>query len=111
MPVILNASDCDLWLDPGLKDTADALEMLKPYDALQMGAYPVSSRVNQVQNDDADCAKPVEPDSPPQGQLLDNRSFGRTIVFSIGPQLSDTPFVAGLSLVDTRKDFRTINVQ
>ena len=70
MPVILNACDYDLWLDPGLKDTADALEMLKPYDALQMGAYPVSSRVNQVQNDDADCARPVERESPPQGQLF-----------------------------------------
>jgi putative SOS response-associated peptidase YedK len=70
MPVILNASDYDLWLDPGLKDTADALEMLKPYDAIQMGAYPVSSRVNQVQNDDADCAKPVERESPSQGHLF-----------------------------------------
>ncbi len=70
MPVILNASDYDLSLDPGLKDIADALEMLKPYDAFQMGAYPVSSRVNQVQNDDADCAKPVEQESPRQGQLF-----------------------------------------
>jgi putative SOS response-associated peptidase YedK len=70
MPVILNASDYDLWLDPGLKDTADVLEMLKPYDALQMRAYPVSSRVNQVQNDDADCAKPVEIEAAPQGQLF-----------------------------------------
>jgi putative SOS response-associated peptidase YedK len=68
MPVILNASDYDLWLDPGLKDTADALEMLKTYDALQMSAYLVSSRVNQVQNDDADCSKPVEREAPPQGQ-------------------------------------------
>ena len=70
MPVILNASNYDLWLDPGLKDTADALEMLKPYDAPQMSAHPVSSRVNQVQNDDADCAKPVERESPPKGQLF-----------------------------------------
>lgn len=70
MPVILNSIDYDLWLDPGLKDTADALELLRPYDALQMRTYPVSSRVNQVQNDDADCAKPVELESAPQGQLL-----------------------------------------
>ena len=59
-----------LWRDPGLNDTADILEMLKPYDALQMSAYPVSSRVHQVENDDADCAKPVEQQSPPQGQLF-----------------------------------------
>lgn len=44
--------------------------MLKPYDALKMSAYPVSSRVNEVQNDDADCAKPVELESAPQGQLF-----------------------------------------
>ena len=68
--MILNASDYDLWLDPGLKDTADALEMLKPYDALQMRAYPVSSRVNQVQNDDADCAKPVELKSAAAGSAF-----------------------------------------
>ena len=75
--MILNASDYDLWLDPGLKDTADALEMLKPYDALHMSAYPVSSRVNQAQNDDADCAKPVELESAPQGQLFGQASFER----------------------------------
>ena len=66
----MNASEYDLWLDPGLRNTADALEMLKPYDALQMRAYPVSSRVNQVQNDDGDCAKPVEMEAAPQGQLF-----------------------------------------
>jgi hypothetical protein len=34
-----------------------------------------NSRVNQVQNDDADCAKPVELESAPQDQL-----FGEPIV-------------------------------
>jgi hypothetical protein len=33
-------------------------------------SYPVSSRVNQVQNDDAGCAEPVELKAPPQGQLF-----------------------------------------
>jgi hypothetical protein len=33
--------------------------MLKPFDPALM-RYPVSTRVNQVQNDDADCAKPLE---------------------------------------------------
>ena len=36
-----------------------------------MRSYPVSTRVNQVQNDDADCAKPVEPGaSQAQAQLF-----------------------------------------
>ena len=44
--------------------------MLKPYDAGMMRCYPVSSRVNQVQNDDAECAKPIELEPAPQGQLF-----------------------------------------
>jgi hypothetical protein len=90
MPVTLNASDYDVWLDPGLKDTAGALEMLKPYDPLQMRGYPVSSRVNQVQNDDAGCANPVERESPPQGQLFGWGSFERTNCLLNRPQLCDT---------------------
>ena len=30
----------------------------------------LSKRVNHVQNDDADCSMPVEPEAPPQGQLF-----------------------------------------
>lgn len=45
---------------------ADSLsQMLKPYDTVLIRGYPVSTRVNQVLNDDADCAKPVEPDATP----------------------------------------------
>jgi putative SOS response-associated peptidase YedK len=34
--------------------------MLRPYDAAAMRCYPVSARVNQVANDDAECCAPVE---------------------------------------------------
>jgi putative SOS response-associated peptidase YedK len=34
--------------------------MLKPYDARMMRSYPVSSRVNSVANDDAECSTPTE---------------------------------------------------
>ena len=34
--------------------------MLKAFDPALMKRYPVSTRVNQVQNDYADCAKPLE---------------------------------------------------
>jgi hypothetical protein len=37
-----------------------ASEMLKPYDARLMRSYPVSSRVNNVAHDDADCSAAVE---------------------------------------------------
>jgi len=71
MPVILDPDHYDLWLDPGMSDVSAVSDLLRPYDAQVMRCYPVSTRVNQVQNDDADCAKPMEPDaSPAQAQLF-----------------------------------------
>jgi putative SOS response-associated peptidase YedK len=35
-------------------------DLLKPVDARSMRSYPVSSRVNQAQNDDPECSAPVE---------------------------------------------------
>jgi putative SOS response-associated peptidase YedK len=60
MPVILDPYAYDLWLDPGMKDVSAASELLKPYDARLMLCYPVSTRVNNVANDDVDCSAPVE---------------------------------------------------
>jgi putative SOS response-associated peptidase YedK len=49
----------------------DALpELLRPCDARMMRCYPVSSRVNYVANDDAECAKPIELELAPQGRLF-----------------------------------------
>lgn len=69
MPVILRPDDYDRWLNPVPGDTETALRMLVPY-AGAMRRYPVSTRLNQVQNDDEDCARPIEMESPPQGQLF-----------------------------------------
>jgi putative SOS response-associated peptidase YedK len=60
MPVILDPDGYDLWLDPGMKDVAAASDLLKPYDARLMRSYPVSTRINRVANDDAECSVPVE---------------------------------------------------
>jgi putative SOS response-associated peptidase YedK len=70
MPVILNRDDYELWLDPGMKDAVTVAELLRPFDARIMRCYPVSHRVNQVQNDDAECARAVAPEVPPQQQLF-----------------------------------------
>ena len=70
MPVILSRDDYDLWLDPGMMNVDAISELLKPFDASLMRAYPVSSRINQVQNDDEECSRPVTPDQPPQRQLF-----------------------------------------
>jgi putative SOS response-associated peptidase YedK len=69
MPVILNPDDYDLWLDPGFTDMTAASELLKPYDARLMRCYLVSTRVNHAATDDPECAKPIELEPPPQGQL------------------------------------------
>jgi putative SOS response-associated peptidase YedK len=72
MPVILTPDDYHLWLDPAFRDTASVSEMLRPLDPAQMRRYPVSTRVNNVQNDDADCANRVDHPgtAPAQSQLL-----------------------------------------
>jgi putative SOS response-associated peptidase YedK len=52
MPAILHERDHDAWLDPE-NARADALaRLLGPYPAEEMRAYPVSTRVNNVRNDD-----------------------------------------------------------
>jgi putative SOS response-associated peptidase YedK len=65
MPVILRVADYDLWLDPAFKQIESLSEMLRPFDPAQMRRYPVSARVNQVDNDDPDCAMPVDLHSSP----------------------------------------------
>jgi putative SOS response-associated peptidase YedK len=60
MPVILRKDAYELWLDPGLTDIAVLSDLLKPYAARDMRSYPVSSKINQVSNDDPACAQPTE---------------------------------------------------
>jgi putative SOS response-associated peptidase YedK len=70
MPVILKSDNHDLWLDPGFRDLASVSRMLRPFEPGLMRRYPVSTRVNQAQNDDADCAKPLEREPSPAQSLL-----------------------------------------
>jgi len=69
MPVILDLDSYDLWLDPGMKNVASVSELLRPCNAKMMRSYPVSTRVNQVVNDDAECSAPAPPVQT-QDQLL-----------------------------------------
>jgi putative SOS response-associated peptidase YedK len=68
MPAILPPDNYDLWLDPGFKDVPEVGAMLKPYDAALMRSYPISTRVNSVDNDDAQCSERLE--EAPSGQEL-----------------------------------------
>ena len=60
MPVILDPGSYDLWLDPGMQSVALVSELLKPFDARLMRCYPVSTRINNVANEDEECSRPVE---------------------------------------------------
>jgi putative SOS response-associated peptidase YedK len=54
MPVILHSDDFDRWL------TGDApMDLLRPFEATAMEAYPVSSLVNSPKNDVPECVEPV----------------------------------------------------
>ena len=75
MPVILPRDSYETWLDPGFSDVASIVGMLQPFDSALMKTFPVSQRVNSVENDDATCCEAVtvtattEPTS--QGGLFD----------------------------------------
>jgi putative SOS response-associated peptidase YedK len=56
MPVILGASDYDRWLG----DEPDPADLIRPYTADDMTAWPVSTRVNKADNDDAAILDRVE---------------------------------------------------
>ena len=60
MPVILDPPQFDLWLDPGIQDIDLLQDLLRPYPAEKMIAYPVPSRVNNARNDDPQCVLPLE---------------------------------------------------
>jgi len=60
MPVILHPDLYDIWLDPGMQNVATISELLKPCDSRLMRCYPVSTRINLVENDDEDCSRRIE---------------------------------------------------
>ena len=59
MPVILPPEAYDQWLTPGELPTIEAMSLLKPYDAAQMKARPVSSRVNSPAVDAPELVLPL----------------------------------------------------
>jgi putative SOS response-associated peptidase YedK len=71
MPVILSRDAYDLWLAPRLNKVEELQPLLKPYSAEAMRRYRVSQRLNQVKNDDAECAAEIDVDS-----ISENRESG-----------------------------------
>lgn len=70
MPVILHPDEYDSWLTAAAGGFANsALRLLIPFTGA-MRRYPVSTRINHVQNDDVECATAVELDAQAQGKLF-----------------------------------------
>ncbi len=59
MPVILPETAHLLWLQSGEADPKALSELLKPYPAEEMVAYPVSKLVNSPANDVPAVIEPV----------------------------------------------------
>ncbi len=59
MPVILNAEDFDAWLDRDNHDVERLGKLLKNRQLTEFESYPVSTRVNNPRQDDAECIQPL----------------------------------------------------
>ena len=59
MPVILAPASYARWLDPALRDFEGLREIIAPFPAQAMTAYPVSTHVNNAAFDDPACLAPA----------------------------------------------------
>ena len=70
MPVIVPPEKYELWLDPDIKDFAAIRDILKPYEATLMRRHPVSTKLNNSKNDDAESAVPITLETAKQDSLF-----------------------------------------
>jgi putative SOS response-associated peptidase YedK len=67
MPAILDEAGMRIWLTPG-ELAQPPIELLKPFDAEQMEAYPVSRNVNAPANEGPSLIDVCEPPPPVPGR-------------------------------------------
>jgi hypothetical protein len=60
MPVILESTNYDLWLDPTVQKPELLQPLLKPYNSNKLKAYPVSALVNNPRHDSVECLELIE---------------------------------------------------
>jgi putative SOS response-associated peptidase YedK len=70
MPVILERNEEDLWLASDVETAEAVVPLLDAYPANRIEAFPVSTRVNSVRNNDASLIEPEEDLDPEQGSLF-----------------------------------------
>ena len=61
MPVIVARAHYARWLDPATRNPTELQPILQPYPAEKMTAYPVSTFVNHVMNNEATCIERIHP--------------------------------------------------
>jgi len=59
MPVILDLSNFDRWLDPAVHKADEVQTLLVPCPVDWLQAIPVTTHVNNPRNEDASCITPV----------------------------------------------------
>ncbi|WP_392532425.1 SOS response-associated peptidase [Nostoc sp. C117] len=69
MPVILEPQDYDLWLDSQVQTPETLQQLLHPYPAPAMAAYPVSTLVNNSRHNSPECIMPLTEKNAPTNQL------------------------------------------
>ncbi len=78
MPVIIAEDDFETWLDPEVEKSPAIEALLRPAPEDLLEAYPVSTRVNRVGEDDAGLIERIDvrpapsdesDDTPPEGQM------------------------------------------
>lgn len=65
MPVVIMPGDFDRWLDADTHPPADVADLLVPAPEDYFTAFPISTRVNSVANDDAEIQLPLAEESTP----------------------------------------------
>jgi putative SOS response-associated peptidase YedK len=76
MPVIIPPEAYERWLDPKERDLSELRDLLKPYPAEEMEAFPVAKTVNSPANETDECVKPAReqaagPRAPKEQTLFD----------------------------------------
>jgi putative SOS response-associated peptidase YedK len=59
MPMVIARDAVDAWLDPGLTEPAEALQLLTVTDAQSLEVYAVSTEVNNVRNNNPSLVDPL----------------------------------------------------
>jgi putative SOS response-associated peptidase YedK len=59
MPVILPRQHWAAWLDPMQQEAGELVQLLRPYPAEAMRAYPIGGLVNNPRNDRPECLAPA----------------------------------------------------